>query len=169
MGIILKVYKDGKEIINLSEHCIQNIKFYTISDKKGNFHFPVILREINITGLIKGNSINEPYTKINEFGESEEIIREIDSVRKLINWAALPADIDYCMNIIVTISDSAGVTVKEDIFIDVFPYSYTEKFRDTMGAGEFCVVLREMMCEETVEYNLEGIIKATDGKTQLVW
>lgn len=163
MGIVLQVYKDGKEIIHLSDHSIQNIEFQTISDDMGEYHYPVILRGITIKGFIKGDSLEESYITEDNVEQPKEIIREIDSVRKLINWATLPEDTEYSMNALVIISDASGKIVKKDVFMNIFPFHYTEIFRDDMGAGQFHICLKEMLRKEKIKYNSEGISKAING------
>jgi hypothetical protein len=145
MGIELNILKDGEIVMSLTEHSIINIEFDSNTDLTVGAKLDDITREIRLLGKINVASINESPVKVlsDEEDEEEEVIREIDSVRYLINWAIIPEFEDCYMDATVKINNAKGQLVKTEEFKNLFVVMYKEIFNDEKGYGELHMQLRE--------------------------
>lgn len=153
MGIAFSVFENGEPVISLSEYSIKKFNFLSDTDVSLNPKQNDITREVAINGDINPEKISraprlvKSYTdidgKVVECDKPQYELREIDSVRKLANWAIIPEYEDCCRDANVTIKDAAGRTVKTEKYIDLFVVDYAENFDDSKGRGTFRILMRE--------------------------
>lgn len=144
MGIDMNVYKDGKVVMNLSEYSITNITFLYDMNEAVNSGLHDITRDVLLEGVVNADSIDIPPTvRKDKNGEKKEELREIDSVRKLVNWAMLPENSECYRDVEIKMSNAMGILVKEEQFTDLYVIEYRERFDDEMGCGKFNIHLRE--------------------------
>ena len=152
MGIRFNTTKEGESHISLTEYSIRNIIFN--SDKNIKL-FPKIndvTNSIIIEGIINFESVHQPFTpKLDEYGEQlmdendepQYEDREIDSVRKLANWAIIPEYLNCYRDLEYIVTDSTGSLVKESSYENLFIMDYWERYDDELGHGKFYALLRE--------------------------
>ena len=136
MGIVFEVKKGGATVISLTEYSIKDFEFTSESSEDLDLQHNKIIKGITISGIINPDSISDN-------GDGTNIGREVDSVRKLANWAVIPEYLDCYKDINYMITDARGVVVKEDSFVDCYVVEYEESFSDENGTGKFKTVLRE--------------------------
>ena len=152
MGIIFDAFKEGEKIISLSEFSV--LEFYLSADTDISLapRFNDLTRDIILTGKINPENIAEPpRMMVDESGEpvvdddGNEIfeLREIDSIRKLANWAIIPEYAECYYDVEVKLTNARGDIVKVDEYENLFVVDYNEKFCDDSGHGKFIVQLRE--------------------------
>ena len=152
MGIQFEVIRDGEKYISLTEFSIKNINYLTDTDIALEPKLNNLTRDIVITGIINTESIDEEpvvmaddfgYPILDDNGETQFEPREIDSVRKLANWAIIPEYSDCYCDMKFTLANSRGDLVKEMEFENVFIFDYKESFDDDRGHGQFFAHMRE--------------------------
>lgn len=146
MGIELNILKDGEIKMSLTEHSIKKINFKGSKDLTIGAKLDDITRDIEIIGKINIATINECPVKIIETEDEDEediVIREIDSVRNLANFAFIPEYEDCYMNIELVIKNAMGQIVKTAEFKNIFVVEYKERFNYDEGDGELYLLLRE--------------------------
>lgn len=153
MGIIFKALKDNEVVIDLTEFSIKNIDFIADTDLDfDQLQYNDITRDIKLEGVINAESVTdkkilkkdefgEPI--LDEYGEEQYELREIDSVRKLANWALIPEYEDNYLDVEIEITNSKGDLVKKENYTNIFVCYYLENFGDEKGKGDFTVLLRE--------------------------
>jgi len=133
MGILFEVKKDGITGISLTEYSIDNFDFTAESSDAVNLRHNDIIRGVTISGIINPEII----------GDNSDRHREVDSARKLANWAIIPEFLDCYKDISYRITDARGIVVKEGEITDCYVVEYIENFANENGTGKFKVVLRE--------------------------
>ena len=133
MGILFEVKKDGITGISLTEYSIDNFDFTAESNDSLNLRHNDIIRGVTISGIINPEII----------GDNTDRSREVDSARKLANWAVIPEFLDCYKDISYRITDAQGIVVKEDELTNCYVVEYIEHFANENGTGKFKVVIRE--------------------------
>ena len=152
MAAFMDILKNGEKEIGLTEHSIKNVKFDSDIDINLSPKLHSVFRNLIVEGLINTDKINEPPSPkldeygdqvIDEDGEPEFELREIDSVRKLANWSIVPEyDECYC-DVTISLTDARGEVVKTEEFVDMFVIDYKESFDNSHGNGSFFIHMRE--------------------------
>ena len=156
MGALLKVFKKGKKIINLTNHSIKDVYFDFEKERDFTPRLNSITHDIIFEGLINTDLINEvpqPLLSdddpiLNEEGEVQYELLEIDSVRELVQWAIIPEYGDPYCDVIITLLDSSGEIVQENEYKDMFVINYEESFDEKHGNGMFKMHIRERYVEK---------------------
>lgn len=145
MGIEIDILKDGEIVMNLTEHSIKEVNFECNTDLTIGAKLDDITRDITLIGKINSASINESPIKIlsDEDDDEEIVLKEMDSVRYLSNWAIIPEFENCYMDMSVKIKNARGQVVKTETFTNLFIVKYEEIFNDKTGDGELYVLLRE--------------------------
>jgi len=152
MGVTFEVCKDGEKYISLTEHSIKNVLFDSDKETELSPRLHTITRDLVIEGLINTDLMNEAPKQllddhgdplVDEDGEPQYALREIDSVRQLANWAIIP---EYCKcycDVCIQLRDARGEFVNEDEFECMFVEYYKESFDIDHGNGYFTIHMRE--------------------------
>jgi len=117
--------KSTKERLLEAINIVAPLEDYTESD--------CIIRGVTISGIINPEII----------GDNTDRSREVDSSRKLANWAVIPEFLDCYKDISYRITDAQGIVVKEDELTNCYVVEYIENFANENGTGKFKVVIRE--------------------------
>ena len=152
MGVLLEVFKDGEKFIRLTNHSIKDVFFNSekATDISPKLH--TITKNLVIEGLINTDLVDEepkPLTDdygapvLDEDGEQQYELLEIDSVRQLTNWAIVPEYCEPYCDVSVTLTDAGGDLIKTEEFENMFVVGFEEEFDDRHGNGIFTVYLRE--------------------------
>ena len=152
MGVLYEVYKEGEKIISLTDHCIENETFDSDTDIEIKPKLHGVVRNLEINGIINTSNLSDPPKKmmddfgdpvLDEAGEEKMDLREIDSVRKLANWAIVPEyDKCYC-DVVIKQSNAKGELVRERNYTEMFVTDYMERFDIDHGDGKFRIRMRE--------------------------
>jgi len=152
MGIRFNTTKQGSDYISLTEYSIKNVMFNSDKNTALNPKINDITNSIIIEGLINFEGLDlPPVPKRDEFGrhmvdeagEPQFEEKEIDSVRKLANWAIIPEYLDCYRDLELDITNSAGSLVKKTSYENLFIVEYVEIFDDAQGHGKFYALIRE--------------------------
>ena len=161
MAIILELYKQGaisavdgeppEAEIRLTEHSIKKVSLrkdiLDLMDANDD------VKAIELKGTLNTEKLKEKAKlKLDEFGQIEYDedgkekyeLREVDSIRKLINWSNVNSESDKCyMDAYVRITDATGKTESEEFFYNLYSTYYSEEFTDKSGHGEFEIIMKE--------------------------
>ena len=135
MGILFEVKKNSATEIRLTEYSIKDFSFTADASESPNLRHNDIINGVIISGLI------DPEIMSNDTNSTNRA-REVDSARRLANWAIIPEFLDCYRDISYKISDARGVVVKEDGFDDCFVVDYEENYSNDTGTGSFRIVIR---------------------------
>jgi hypothetical protein len=136
MAITFEVKKNGETEISLTEYSIKAFDFTAEASEAPDLRHNDIINGVIITGLI------DPEIIPND-ANSADRAREVDSARKLANWAVVPEFLDCYKDISYKITDSRGIVVKEDGLEDCYVVDYEEFYSNDTGTGRFKTVIRE--------------------------
>ena len=129
MITLLEIFDNGEKQMRPSNHSIKNVQFNVRKETDFRPRLHTITKNLALEGLINTDSIDEaPRPIVDEYGdqivdENEEPLfhlREVDSVRKLANWAIIPEYCDCYCDVSVTMNDASGDLIKEESFKDMF-------------------------------------------------
>lgn len=152
MGMLFEVFKDGEKYISLTEHSVKNVKYTADTEVDLQPKINDITRDVVLTGLINIDKISEkPQVMVDDFGipikdddgNDKFELREIDSVRKLANWAIIPEYCECYCDATFKLTNARGDLIKEESYEDLFVVDYRENFDDDSGVGSFNICLRE--------------------------
>ena len=152
MAVFMDVYNDGEREISLTEHSIHDVKFDSDLDIKLTPKLHGIVRNLIVTGFIKTDRASEPPRPllddygdqaVDENGDPQFDLREIDSVRQLANWAIIPEYYECYRDVTIRLTDSTGEEVKSESFEDMLVMDYKEWFDNDHGNGSFYIHMRE--------------------------
>ncbi|MCL2611389.1 MAG: hypothetical protein FWE02_06905 [Defluviitaleaceae bacterium] len=137
MNCIFEVSKNGNVEISLTEHSIKDFNISSDFEQSFNLRHNNLISEICIKGLINAESL-----LVDE--EGVLIDREVDSTRKLANWALIPEFEDCYKDVSFKLINNEGKVVQEESIKDMYVVDYKEKFGNGIGVGNFTLLLRRM-------------------------
>ncbi len=154
MSIRVKISKDGTEEMSLTEFSVKSYNKNTFPLEDDDVKKNNLVNELILVGIINQEIISKaPAIQTDEYGEPvldesgqpKEELSEIDSIRKLANYAVIPEYVDCYKDIDIEITNSMGIVVKTESFKNMYVYEFQEKSDNEMGAGRYLVKFREQI------------------------
>ena len=139
--IEFKLKKDDECIIALSGASIKNINF--ISSKIMERLSLHVVRDIELTIEVDNASLDQLDSDVKENTETE-MLREIDSVRDLFNYAVSSYDSNLCyLDGEIEILDSFTRTISKFNFKNLFVIKFDESFISDTRETQIFITMRE--------------------------